>query len=48
MILGFFIKQYDFFDLFEEQVSHAVEASRFFKEVVAQDRVREEMRSWGV
>lgn len=44
-ILGFFIKQYDFFDLFEEQVSHAVEASRFFKEVVAQGRVSEETLS---
>ncbi|MBN1507254.1 MAG: DUF47 family protein [Sedimentisphaerales bacterium] len=45
MILGFFIKQYNFFDLFEEQVSHAVEAARFFKEVVAQDHVSEEMLS---
>jgi len=45
MIFGFFIKQYNFFDLFEEQVSHAVEAARFFKEVVAQDHVSEEMLS---
>jgi predicted phosphate transport protein (TIGR00153 family) len=45
MILGFFIKQYNFFDLFEEQVSHAVEAARFFKEVVAQDHVSGAMLS---
>jgi predicted phosphate transport protein (TIGR00153 family) len=45
MILGFFIKQCNFFDLFEEQVSHAVEAARFFQEVVAQDRVSAEMLS---
>jgi predicted phosphate transport protein (TIGR00153 family) len=43
MILGFFIKHYNFYDLFEEQVSHAVEAARLFKEVVAQDHVSEEM-----
>jgi len=45
MILGFFIKQYNFFDLSEEQVGHAMEAARFFKEVVAHDCVSEEMLS---
>jgi hypothetical protein len=45
MILSFFTRQFNFFDRFEEQVSHAVEAARFFKEVVAQDRVSEEMLS---
>jgi predicted phosphate transport protein (TIGR00153 family) len=44
-ILRFFIKQYGFFDLFDEQVSYAVEASRFFKEVVTHDRVSEETLS---
>jgi len=48
MTLSFFTRQFNSFDRFEEQVSHAVEAASFFKEVVAQDRVREEMRSWGV
>jgi uncharacterized protein Yka (UPF0111/DUF47 family) len=45
MILSFFTRQYDFFDLLEEQVSHAVEAARFFQEVVAQDRASEAMLS---
>jgi predicted phosphate transport protein (TIGR00153 family) len=45
MILRFFTRHFNFFDLFEEQVSHAVEAARFFKEVVAQDHVSEEMLS---
>jgi predicted phosphate transport protein (TIGR00153 family) len=45
MILSFFTNRFDFFGLFEEQVSHAVEAARFFKEVVAQDRVSEGMLS---
>jgi len=45
MILSFFTNRFNFFDLFEEQVSHAVEAARFFKEVVAQDRVSEDMLS---
>ncbi len=45
MILSFFTRQFNFFDRFEEQVAHAVEAARFFKEVVAQDRVSEEMLS---
>jgi predicted phosphate transport protein (TIGR00153 family) len=43
MLLSFFTRRYDFFDLLEEQVSHAVAAARFFQEVVAQDRVSEEM-----
>jgi predicted phosphate transport protein (TIGR00153 family) len=45
MILGYFTRQFNFFDLFDAQVSHAVEAARFFKEVVAQDHVSEEMLS---
>jgi len=45
MIFRFFTRQYNFFDLFEEQVSHAVEAARFFKEVVAQEHVSEEALS---
>lgn len=45
MILSFFTRQFNFFDRVEEQVSHAVEAARFFREVVAQDRVSEEMLS---
>ncbi len=43
MILSFFTRQFNFFDLLEEQVSHAVEAARFFREVVVQDHVSEEM-----
>lgn len=34
MILRFFTRQVSFFDLFEEQVSHVVEAARFFVHVV--------------
>lgn len=45
MILKFFTNQFNFFDLFEEQVRYALEAARFFKEVVAQERVSEEMLS---
>jgi predicted phosphate transport protein (TIGR00153 family) len=45
MILRFFTNRVNFFDLFEEQVSHAVEAARFFQEVTAQDHVSEEMLS---
>jgi predicted phosphate transport protein (TIGR00153 family) len=45
MILRFFTRQFNFFDLFEEQVSHAVEAARFFKEVVARGGVSDEMLS---
>ena len=43
MILRFFTNQFNFFNLFEEQVHHALEAACFFKEVVAQGRVSEEM-----
>ncbi len=43
MFLKFFTNQFNFFDRFEEQVGHAVEAARFFTEVAAQDRVSEEM-----
>jgi uncharacterized protein len=43
MILRFFTRQFNFFDRFDEQVSHAVEAACFFKEAVAQDCVNEEM-----
>jgi uncharacterized protein len=45
MILRFFTRQFNFFALFDEQVGHAVAAASFFKEVVAQDRVSEEMLS---
>lgn len=40
-----FTRRYNFFDLFEAQVSHALEAASFFREVVVQDRVSEEMLS---
>jgi hypothetical protein len=40
MILGFFTRQFNFFDRFEDQIGHAVEAARFFKEVVTRDRVQ--------
>jgi predicted phosphate transport protein (TIGR00153 family) len=45
ILLRFFSNQFNFFDLFEEQVSHAVAAACFFSEVAAQDRVSEEMLS---
>jgi uncharacterized protein len=43
MIFKFFLNRFNFFDLFEEQVSHAVAAAGFFKEVTAQGSVTEEM-----
>jgi predicted phosphate transport protein (TIGR00153 family) len=43
MFLKFFTNRFNFFDLLEEQVGHAVEAACFFKEVTAQDHVTEEM-----
>ncbi len=43
MILKFFINRFNFFDLFEEQVGHAVEVACFFREVTARDHVTEEM-----
>jgi uncharacterized protein len=46
MFLKFFLpKDCNFFDLFEEQVSHAVKAASFFKEVVSQDGVSEDSLS---
>lgn len=45
MILSFFTNRVKFFDLFEEQVGHAVEAARFFREVVVQDHVSEAILS---
>jgi len=45
MIFKFFPRDFNFFDLFEKQVGHAVEAARFFKEVVAQGCVNEDMLS---
>jgi uncharacterized protein len=43
MILKFFVNRCNFFDLFEEQVGHAVAAACFFREVTARGRVTEEM-----
>jgi uncharacterized protein Yka (UPF0111/DUF47 family) len=43
MFLRFFLNRFDFFDLFEEQVGHAVAAARFFQEVTAAGHVSEEM-----
>ncbi len=45
MIFKFFPKEFNFFDLFEQQVSFAVEAARFFKVVAAEGRVTEEFLS---
>jgi len=45
MIFKFFPRDFNFFDLFEKQVGHAVEAARFFKEVVTQGCVNEDMLS---
>jgi predicted phosphate transport protein (TIGR00153 family) len=45
MLFRFFPKSHNFFDLFEKQVSHAVEAARFFREVVSQGCVSEEALS---
>jgi predicted phosphate transport protein (TIGR00153 family) len=45
MFLKFFTNQFNFFDRFEEQVGHAVEAACFFQEVAAQGRVTKEMLS---
>ncbi len=43
VILKFFLNRFNFFDLLEEQVGHAVEAAAFFREATAQDRVTDEM-----
>jgi predicted phosphate transport protein (TIGR00153 family) len=45
MIFKFFPKEFNFFDLFEQQVSFAVEAARCFKVVAAEGRVTEEFLS---
>ena len=45
IFLRCFTNQGNFFDLFEKQVGHAVEAARFFQEVAAQNQVTEEMLS---
>ena len=45
MVFRFFPKAFNFFDLFEKQVGHAVEAACFFKEVVARGGVSEEALS---
>jgi hypothetical protein len=44
MLLSSLARPVSFFDLFEEKVSPAAKAARFFKEVT-QDRVSEEMLS---
>ena len=45
MVFRFFPKTHNFFDLFEKQVSHAVEAACFFKEVVSQGCITEDTMS---
>jgi uncharacterized protein len=45
MFSKFFPKDFNFFNLFEQQVGHAVEASRFFREVASQGCVNEDMLS---
>jgi len=45
MIFKFFPKEFNFFDLFEKQVSHAVEAASFFREVASKGQVTEDMLS---
>jgi uncharacterized protein len=41
----FFPRDFNFFELFEKQVSYAVDAARFFKEVVSHDGVNEDTLS---
>lgn len=41
MAFNFFPKEFNFFDLFETQVNCAVEAARYFKELVSKDGVNE-------
>jgi len=43
MFFRFFINRFDFFDLLEKQVGHAVDAACLFREVTAQGRVTDEM-----
>ena len=45
MFSKFFPKDFNFFKLFEKQISCAVDAARFFKEVVSQDCVNEDTLS---
>jgi predicted phosphate transport protein (TIGR00153 family) len=45
MAFRFFPKTFNFFDLFEKQVSHAVEAACLFKEIVAGGGVSEDASS---
>jgi predicted phosphate transport protein (TIGR00153 family) len=45
MFFRFFPKSHNFFDLFEKQVSHAVDAACFFREVVSRGFVSEEALS---
>jgi predicted phosphate transport protein (TIGR00153 family) len=41
----FFPRDFNFFELFEKQISYAVDAARFFKEVVSHDGVNEDTLS---
>ena len=45
MFSKFFPRDFNFFELFEKQISYAVDAARFFKEVVSQGRVNEDTLS---
>ena len=45
MFSKFFPREFNFFELFEKQVSCAVDAARFFKEVVSHDSVNEDTLS---
>ena len=45
MFSKFFPRDFNFFELFEKQVSYAVDAARFFKEVVSRDGVNEDTLS---
>ncbi len=45
MMFRFFPKSVNFFELFEKQISHAVEAACFFKEVVARGQISEDALS---
>ncbi|MGD0551591.1 MAG: DUF47 family protein [Sedimentisphaerales bacterium] len=45
MFSKFFPRDFNFFELFEKQISYAVDAARFFKEVVSNDGVNEDTLS---
>ena len=45
MLSKFFPKDFNFFELFEKQVNCAVDAARFFKDVVSRDGVNEDTLS---